>query len=396
MAIMSLRDLTSLIRDFSRELRANLDASYRFVFPSAIAIPTQFRRIAIIQSRINALAWVLAISTPLWSILDALAFPYALWQSILIARLLAGAAFGSFLLIGRVMFRTNVRNLWIIYLQLVIIFAIPTLFYIFCNRPPEDVPNISPLTDAVTHSYYLMPLLILSCIGLFPLTMTEALAVGMPLLAVYYNFNLSTAMMRLSSDIGMDWVMVMMLVIAVVICMSHLRMLTLLVDHAAYDSLTECLGRRSGEEITRALWFHSVRRKSPFSVAFIDLDNFKLVNDRFGHKAGDSVLAGCAAAIKNCLRKSDFVIRWGGEEFLVIMPDANLENATEVLLRMSQRGFGTCPDGSHQTVSIGIAERLTDNINNESALIQIADKRLYQAKITGRARIVGNRIVAIG
>lgn len=368
---------------------------YGLVFPSAIDVPTQNERIAIIQVRIRSLAWILAVGFPLWSILDAIVFPYDIWQSILVARLLAGAAFASFLLIGATYLKNHTNNLWIIYLQLAVIFSIPTLFYIFCKTPADFHINNNVFAAAIAQSYSLVPLVSLACLGFFPLTLTESLGVAMPLLTAFYRSNSTVEINALPYDISMDWVMAVMSIITVIISVSQLRMLRLLVNYSSYDMLTECLGRRSGEEIARMMWHYSIRKKSNFAIAFIDLDHFKLVNDCFGHQIGDTVLANTASMIKRSLRKSDFVVRWGGEEFLVIMPDADMENATNVLLRMAARGFGTRPDGSPQTVSMGIAERVNDNVENENTLIQMADERLYQAKIAGRCRVVGTRTVVL-
>ena len=138
-----------------------------------------------------------------------------------------------------------------------------------------------------------------------------------------------------------------------------------------------------------------IRHRSHFSVVFIDLDQFKLVNDHFGHKEGDIVLASVASAIRKALRNSDFIIRWGGEEFLVIMPNAKIDDAAKVMVRMAENGFCAHPDGTHQTVSMGIAERLDDSIDDENLLIKMADARLYKAKTAGRCRVVGHETLVL-
>lgn len=384
--------------DFRKRIRVLYglaSESYGLIFSSALDLPTQNERISIIQSRIRSLAWVLAIGFPLWSILDAIVFPYEVWQSLLIARLLAGAAFASFLLIGGSYLKSHTNNLWIIYLELAIIFLIPSLFYILCNNPPDYRNGTYVFSAAIAQSYSLVPLVSMACLGFFPLTLVEALGVAMPLLTIFYRANTTVEIYALPYDISMDWLMVVMAMITVIISTSQLRMLRLLVNYSSYDKLTDCLGRRSGEEITRMMWNYSVRKKSKLTIAFIDLDNFKLVNDCFGHQIGDEVLAGTATRIKSSLRKSDFVVRWGGEEFLVIMPDADIEDATKALTRMAANGFGTRPDGTPQTVSMGIAERIDDKADDEGLLIQMADERLYLAKIEGRCRAVSTKTILL-
>jgi diguanylate cyclase (GGDEF)-like protein len=105
------------------------------------------------------------------------------------------------------------------------------------------------------------------------------------------------------------------------------------------------------------------------------------------------ILAGAATAIKNSVRKSDFVIRWGGEEFLIIMSSTDMEAATAVLARLRRSGFGDRPDGKPQTASMGLVERVTDDVKDDGRMIELADQRLYQAKVTGRNRCVGSKVV---
>ena len=251
---------------------------------------------------------------------------------------------------------------------------------IFCIGIPDQVTQTTAFASAITSSYHLLPFIILAGLGFFPLTLLESISVVTPFMTAYYLSNGSPDLSHWSVQLGMIWSMALLAVISVVVGCSQLSTLIQLVSYSSYDSLTNCLGRRSGEEIVKALWYYSARKKTHLSFAFIDLDHFKLVNDQFGHQAGDSVLLNVASSIKSALRESDFVIRWGGEEFLILLPDANIDDATHVFTRMAKKGFGTLPDGSPQTVSMGIAERIHENIDDRNDLIKIADNRLYQAK----------------
>ncbi len=125
------------------------------------------------------------------------------------------------------------------------------------------------------------------------------------------------------------------------------------------------------------------------SMLFIDLAHFKSVNDRFGHGAGDAILKGAAQQIARPVRRGDCVIRWGGEEFVVVLPTANAEEVNEVILRIMHGGLGMCPDGRPVTASIGVAESLKDAPRDWKQQLALADQRMYQAKTAGRARSVG-------
>jgi diguanylate cyclase (GGDEF)-like protein len=269
------------------------------------------------------------------------------------------------------------------------------VLYLFCYKLPDSLLEPGPFAKAIANSYALLPFVVLACVGLFPLTVLESMSIVAFLLTTYFVANAHSILALWSPDLGAAWIMTLLAAITVVVSHSQLRLLMRLIGYSSYDLLTNCLGRRSGEEVIKTLWHYSVRQKSHFSVVFIDLDHFKPVNDRFGHKEGDAVLASAAGVIRNAIRKSDLVIRWGGDEFLIVMPDARIEDATKVMTRMAEGGFGARPDGSRQKASIGIAERLNDVSDSEKTLIQTADERLYQAKTSGRCRAVGLEIVML-
>jgi len=375
---------------------AKLRKQYPVFFPSALSVPIHHQRMDIMQSRIRAIAWLLAFAIPLWSFIDAFVFPEDVWVSVLTSRLLAGAAFGCFLLIGNALVKKGTVSFWAVHAQLAIIFTIPILFYTFCDLPLDPSAGAHPFAAAVAFSYYLLPFIVLTGIGIFPLTLLESACYAVPLLiaTAAANFYFPHTHSPLSG-IGTIWIMSVVAVISMLTSLSQLRLLINVITYAAYDLLTDCLSRRSGEKILETLWNYSVRRKSNLSVAFIDLDRFKSVNDTFGHRAGDIILSNAAACIKQAVRESDFVIRWGGEEFLVILADADIDSASAVITRLCRAGFGDKPDGKPQTASVGLAERISDNISEIKKLIELADKRLYQAKEAGRNCCIGAKIVML-
>lgn len=140
-------------------------------------------------------------------------------------------------------------------------------------------------------------------------------------------------------------------------------------------------------EVTRAL-----QTGQPLSVVMADLDHFKVVNDTHGHQAGDAVLAAFGAQLRQNTRASDVVARFGGEEFLVLMPDTGLVSATDWAERMRALSAATTvpPLTSPVTVSLGVAE-LEPGITNPSEaiyrLVERVDAALYRAKRAGRNRV---------
>lgn len=156
---------------------------------------------------------------------------------------------------------------------------------------------------------------------------------------------------------------------------------------ALHDRLTGLYNRGKTEDRLRQEIARSSRYGNTFSLILFDVDHFKLVNDRFGHNAGDDVLVEVAAQLSNNIRVADFIGRWGGEEFLVILPETSLESGGEVAenLRMhvAQQTF-PIPDGG-VTVSAGVSAYLPgDSIQD---LVKRADAALYLAKEDGRNQV---------
>ena len=160
---------------------------------------------------------------------------------------------------------------------------------------------------------------------------------------------------------------------------------------AAVDPLTDAYNRRFGlarlgEEFSRA-----IRAENPLGVLMFDLDHFKAINDAYGHLAGDRVLRAVARACRRVIREGDVLVRYGGEEFLVLLPGAGLDDIREIGERIRRAvAETTVPEGEQRiavTVSAGGAS-YRESIDSPEALIEAADAALYEAKDTGRNRVV--------
>ena len=149
---------------------------------------------------------------------------------------------------------------------------------------------------------------------------------------------------------------------------------------ASSDALTGLPNRRAlDEQLPREL-ARSRRGGVPLCLAIVDLDRFKAYNDSRGHLAGDQLLRRCAIAWDTTLRASDLLVRFGGEEFLVVLPEAPLDRAEEIVERLRAATPGT------QTCSAGVA--LWDGVESIDELVARADAALYVAKAGGRDRMV--------
>jgi diguanylate cyclase (GGDEF)-like protein len=160
---------------------------------------------------------------------------------------------------------------------------------------------------------------------------------------------------------------------------------------AAHDRLTGLSNRGSIlDQLERDL-SRSRRKKEPLSVMLADLDHFKRINDEYGHAAGDKVLSEVGARMRTVLRVYDTVGRYGGEEFLMVLPDADPEGALEAgeRVRAAIRGAPIHDQGREIWVSASFGAASTSTFGfSADALIRAADDALYKAKAQGRDRVV--------
>jgi len=161
---------------------------------------------------------------------------------------------------------------------------------------------------------------------------------------------------------------------------------------AATDPLTGAENRRQFMEHVEAEIARTKRGGAPFSLLALDLDNFKLINDRYGHRVGDDVLKGVVQTCLDAIRPYDGVARMGGEEFMVLLPRAALEAARTTAERVRAAIAGASFESGTQrlgavTVSIGVSEFGRDG-DTIDALLNVADERLYRAKDQGRNRVI--------
>ncbi|HST65258.1 MAG TPA: GGDEF domain-containing protein, partial [Mycobacteriales bacterium] len=169
--------------------------------------------------------------------------------------------------------------------------------------------------------------------------------------------------------------------------LANLRNLALAEFRANNDSLTGLPNKRATDDTLKRMVAQANRTGSPLAAAMLDLDHFKQVNDRFGHGKGDEVLAAVGAAIRSCLRASDFAGRFGGEELLVLLPDTAAGAAVVLAERIREAVAAIAVPGVDRqiTVSIGVADLLQPN-GDGAGLLRQADRALYAAKAAGRNR----------
>lgn len=162
-------------------------------------------------------------------------------------------------------------------------------------------------------------------------------------------------------------------------------------DLATVDELTSLMNRRAGYSAFEQHLKLADRHTTGLSVALLDLDNFKRINDQYGHQTGDRILQMAADCLSERLRSSDILMRWGGEEFLLVMPHTQRDDALslceELRQQLSQKVLYHNDEPVSVTVSIGISVLSAQN-NSIQKLVQEADTALYRAKSLGKNRTV--------
>lgn len=163
-------------------------------------------------------------------------------------------------------------------------------------------------------------------------------------------------------------------------------------EQAHKDPLTNLYNRRHFNEIEGSLFSMSRRGNNPLSVLIIDIDNFKAINDNFGHHIGDIVIKSLSNIFINTIRKSDIAIRYGGEEFLLLLTNTNIDNAKIIAEKLRNHVENTTikSKGLSElkfTISLGLSCVRKDDKDIETA-IEIADKALYVAKESGKNKTV--------
>jgi diguanylate cyclase (GGDEF)-like protein len=168
-----------------------------------------------------------------------------------------------------------------------------------------------------------------------------------------------------------------------------------IVELSETDVLTGLANRRKLMEQAEKMLEHARRHQRPLSVVMLDIDHFKLVNDRFGHQVGDQVLEKLGGLLLGSIRAGDIAARYGGEEFILVLAETNLENACQFAERIRVEQQDSLPLGADDPVMVSLGVATSVPNENLEALIARVDKALYAAKNTGRNKVsIGDAALA--
>ncbi|WP_182915683.1 GGDEF domain-containing protein [Massilia cavernae] len=189
-----------------------------------------------------------------------------------------------------------------------------------------------------------------------------------------------------TSYLAISNLVILLLSVAFLVLASR-RLQLVLEQRSTHDPLTGILNRRGFGEFFGRKQIHARQGDWPLAILALDLDHFKAVNDRYGHAMGDRVLQHVATLVQQALRERDRVARFGGEEFVALLPGTSAKDAIPVALRIQAALRDAVSELPSCTLSIGIASQSSE-LEDLDSLLARADAALYRAKAEGRNRIV--------
>ncbi|ABM04782.1 diguanylate cyclase [Psychromonas ingrahamii 37] len=336
-------------------------------------------RTSFITSRLWLICIFFALSVPVCSFLDFILFSQQEARYLFAARLLL--SFCLFILAFILKNQPSVRTVRIV---MPIVFLVPMFFFIFTMVIISPTPN-----ENIPAIFEMMPYFILAMLGLFPLTISGGALVISLISIQFVGFELwisNNSYWVIFNDI---WLFLLFAGISLWLQVGQLSMLMKLYRESTVDPLTKLINRR----VLFRLAANDLEKQSNFCLIMFDLDRFKRINDTYGHGVGDKVLVSIAQVIQRELRQSDIVARFGGEEFVAILPEIGLEQATRIgqrIRRMISQESVQLTDGLviKTTSSIGVTQKRVNESLDET--LKRADDFLYYAKENGRNQVVSD------
>jgi len=335
------------------------------------------RRSSMIISRTQFVAVLLVLSLLLLMVITVYTHPSGIWSGLVLPPLSAAIMF----MVIAVSLRGR-RTLRSAYVALLSLFAVAVVFFLVMQFQVTSMHGGQLAITSTAYAY--LPFIMLVALGMFPLTVVEGGSLAATMLFTQAA-TIFAAPGRGDWDAGLAALitLITVAVIAVLAGLSQLSLLVLLVKEAIHDSLTGCYSRCGGEELLELQYAWANRSNGRLAVALVSLDNFQEVNFRSGYRLGDVALKKAAEVLHDSVRSGDMLIRWSGDQFLLVLPNASIDQASGALQRLLSTGLGVRPDGGPLTASIGIAERTHDATQDWWKLLDLAGSRVRVARQRG-------------
>ncbi len=343
------------------------------------------QRLLAIDVRVRLIAAAFGFFNLLWIALDATTLAASMWQGLALCRVLSAVVFMGLALSPQ---RDPKRLVVLVRLGVALLVPMATYGVALGQMNGHSLDGLAAVNATM---YRTLPMLALAGLSVFPLVAIESGIFALVLAGCALVFQWLVGGFDGMALASSGFVMAIMAGVYMLAAAIQLHYMAVVLRQASHDPLTDALTRRSGTDVLEQYFRLASGRDAPLVVLFMDADNFKAVNDQFGHAAGDVVLKNMVSHLTASLRQGDFVMRWGGEEFVAILPNMSMGEVVIVLDRIMRDGVCQRPDGKRMTVSIGVAERKTDAAQDWPALVALADERMYVAKKAGKACCVNHQ-----
>ncbi|WP_303902334.1 GGDEF domain-containing protein [Thiohalomonas denitrificans] len=331
-----------------------------------------------ISIRIRILAYLFAALALLWIPIDFVLMPEMHFEAVLGLRL----GFSTLLILLGTWSR-QCNRLRAARARVALFLFIPGLFYFGSHQVLGGLPS-----NGVLIGYSFLPFLMVALLAVVPLTLLEGIFLITLSISFFIVTNWRAGSLFTLATMSDFWLLSLLALIALWVEMTQLHMLMRLYREATRDALTGLVNRRVlytwlDQEVN-----NRTDKEGHISVLLFDLDLFKRINDTYGHLAGDAVLQTFARVLQTVLPPGSLVGRYGGEEFLAILPSTDREAARQAAESVREACHGASvrhPDNDdviHFTTSTGVAERRVDE--TAGTLLGRVDQGLYEAKESGR------------
>jgi len=336
-------------------------------------------RTSYITIRLWFMCMFFSLSVPIFSFFDFIFFPDKEAIYLLAARIVLSISL--FMLAKALKVWPLVRTVRIV---MPLAFALPMLFFVASMMIINGIP-----AEVVPSIFSMMPYFILAMLGLFPLTISGGLLVVACVFTPFVIFKLLIVNQPFWLFFNDVWLFMLFAGISLWLQVGQLSMLMKLYRESTVDPLTKLINRRVLLRLAqRSHEYHDV-----YSVVMFDLDRFKRINDNYGHAVGDQFLVAVAKVIQKELRTTDIIARFGGEEFVAILPEIKLNDANIIASRVAiaiSRQVIALADGTELSVtaSVGVTQRKKEE--NIDDVLKRSDDFLYFAKENGRDRVISD------
>ncbi len=334
-------------------------------------------RTSYITIRLWFMCMFFSLTVPIFSFFDFIFFPNKEATYLLAARVVLSISL--FILAQSLKVWPLVRTARIV---MPLAFLLPMVFFVVSMLIIKDVP-----VDVVPSIFSMMPYFILAMLGLFPLTISGGLFIVACVFTPFVIYKLLIVKQPFWLFFNDVWLFMLFAGISLWLQVGQLSMLMKLYRESTIDPLTKLINRRVLLRLAqRSHEYHKV-----YSVIMFDLDRFKRINDNYGHAIGDKFLVDIAQVIQKELKKTDVVARFGGEEFVAILPETKLDEAKLIANKVAiaiSRQIIVLDDGTELsiTASVGVTQRKQEE--NIDDVLKRADDFLYFAKENGRDLVI--------